>query len=70
MQTLQTAIQSDMPSSPTISHEAVGQVEDDLDAIRNGTLTGTAAVTQVETDAAAVLTSMGFDLVAGFDDPG
>jgi hypothetical protein len=60
MQTLQTAFQADMPSSPTISHEAVGQVEDDLDAIRKGTLTGSAAVTQVETDAAAALTSEGF----------
>ena len=34
-------------------------MQDDLDAIRKGTLTGTAAVSQVQTDAAAVLTSMG-----------
>ena len=34
-------------------------MQDDLDAIRKGTLTGTAAVTQVQTDAAAVLSSMG-----------
>ena len=34
-------------------------MQDDLDAIRKGTLTGTAAVTQVQTDAAAVFTSMG-----------
>ena len=40
VQTLRTEIQNDMPSSPTISHEAVGQVQDDLDAIRAGTLTG------------------------------
>ncbi len=59
MQTLQTALQTDTPSNPTISHEAIGQVQDDLDAIRKGTLTGSAAVTQVQTDAAAVLTSMG-----------
>ena len=58
-QTLQTDLNTDTPSSPTISHEAVGTVQDDLDAIRNGTLTGTAAVTQVQTDAAAVLSSMG-----------
>ena len=41
------------------SHAAIGTVQDDLDAIRKGTLSGTAAVTQVQTDAAAVLTSMG-----------
>ena len=34
-------------------------MQDDLDAIRKGTLTGSAAVTQVQTDTAAVLTSMG-----------
>jgi hypothetical protein len=60
MQTLQTDLQTDTPSNPTISHEAIGQVEDDLDAIRKGTLTGSAAVTQVQTDSAAVLTAEGF----------
>jgi antitoxin component of RelBE/YafQ-DinJ toxin-antitoxin module len=59
MQTLQTALKADTPSGATLSHEAAGTVEDDLDAIRKGTLTGTAAVTQVQTDAAAVLTSLG-----------
>jgi antitoxin component of RelBE/YafQ-DinJ toxin-antitoxin module len=59
MQTLQTDLKTDTPSGATLSHEAVGTVEDDLDAIRKGTLTGTGAVTQVQTDAAAVLTSMG-----------
>ena len=44
-----------MPSHPRRDR----RVEDDLDAIRKGTLTGTAAVTQVQTDAAAVLSSMG-----------
>ena len=34
-------------------------MQDDLDAIRKGTLTGSAAVTQVQTDTAAVLSSMG-----------
>jgi hypothetical protein len=58
-QTLETALNSDTPSGATPTHESIGQVEDDLDAIRQGTLTGSAAVTQVETDAAAVLSSMG-----------
>jgi antitoxin component of RelBE/YafQ-DinJ toxin-antitoxin module len=58
-QTLETALQSDTPSGATATHESVGQVEDDLDAIRKGTLTGSAAVTQVQTDATAVLSSMG-----------
>jgi trimeric autotransporter adhesin len=60
-QTLQTDLKTDTPSSgSTISHAAIGTVQDDLNAIRNGTLTGTAAVTQVQTDAAAVLSSQGF----------
>ena len=59
MQTLQTALQTDMPTQATLSHEASARVQDDLDAIRKGTLTETAAVTQVQTDAAAVFTSMG-----------
>lgn len=59
MQTLQTDLQTDTPSTMTVSHEAVGTVQDDLDAIRKGTLTGAAAVTKVQTDSAAVLTSMG-----------
>jgi antitoxin component of RelBE/YafQ-DinJ toxin-antitoxin module len=58
-QTLQTALSSDNTSNASPSHESIGQVQDDLDAIRNGTLSGTAAVTKVQTDAAAVLTSMG-----------
>ncbi len=59
VQTLQTDLKTDTPRGSTISHAAVGTVQDDLTAIRNGTLTGTAAVTQVQTDAAAVFTSMG-----------
>ncbi len=43
------------PAHPRV----VGAVEDDLDAIRMGTLSSSAAVTQVQTDAAAVLASMG-----------
>jgi hypothetical protein len=59
MQTLQTDLQNDTPSGSTPTHASIGAVEDDLDAIRKGTLTGTTAVTQVQTDAAAVLSSMG-----------
>jgi hypothetical protein len=59
IQTLQTDLQNDTPSGAQPTHASVGAVEDDLDAIRKGTLTGTAAVTQVQTDTAAVLTSMG-----------
>jgi antitoxin component of RelBE/YafQ-DinJ toxin-antitoxin module len=59
MHTLQTDLQNDSPSKATLSRAALGMVQDDLDAIRNGTLTGSAAAAQVQTDAAAVLTSMG-----------
>ncbi len=59
MQTLQKDLQSDTPSGAQPTHASVGQVLDDLDAIRKGTLTGTQAQTQVQTDAAAVLASMG-----------
>jgi hypothetical protein len=59
MQTLQTDLKDDTASRVFPSHAAIGAVEDDLDAIRKGTLSGTAAVSQVQTDAAAVLTSMG-----------
>ena len=69
MQTLQTDLQNDTPSSATPSHAAIGTVQDDLDAIRKGTLTGTAAVTQVQTDAAAVLTSMGLTSAQVSPDP-
>ena len=58
-QTLQSDLQSDTPSGSSPSHAAIGTVLDDLDAIRKGTLSGSTAVTQVQTDAAAVLSSMG-----------
>ena len=38
---------------------SVGQVQDDLNAIQKGTLTGSQAVTTIQTDTAAVLSSMG-----------
>jgi hypothetical protein len=59
MQTLQTDLQNDTPSGAMPTHAAIGAVQDDLDAIRKGTLTGSAAVTQVQADSAAVLSSMG-----------
>jgi hypothetical protein len=59
IQTLKTDLQNDTPSGAQPTHASVGAVEDDLDAIQKGTLTGTAAVTQVQTDTAAVLSSMG-----------
>jgi hypothetical protein len=59
IQTLQTDLQNDTPSGAQPTHASTGAVEDDLVAIRKGTLTGTAAVTQVQTDTAAVLASMG-----------
>jgi hypothetical protein len=59
MQTLQTDLQNDTPSGAQPTFASIGAVEDDLDSIQKGTLTGTAAVTQVQTDTAAVLSSMG-----------
>ena len=59
LQTLQSDLNTDNPNSTQPTHASVGAVEDDLDAIRKGTLSGSAAVTQVQTDTAAVLSSMG-----------
>ena len=59
IQTLETDLQNDTPIGAQATHASVGAVEDDLDAIQKGTLTGTAAVTKVQTDTAAVLSSMG-----------
>ena len=56
---MQTDLKTDTPSGSTIGHAAIGTVQDDLTAIRNGTLTGTTASTQVQADTAAVFTSMG-----------
>ncbi|MFI5461196.1 MAG: hypothetical protein ACHRXM_37800, partial [Isosphaerales bacterium] len=57
--TLQTDLKNDTPSGAQPSHASIGAVQDDLGAIRKGTLTGSAAVSQVQTDTAAVLSSMG-----------
>ncbi len=59
MQTLLSDLNNDTPAGAQATHASIGAVQDDLDAIRKGTLTGTAAATQVQTDTAAVLTSMG-----------
>jgi hypothetical protein len=56
---LQTDLNNDTTSNVAPSHAAIGTVQDDLDAIRKGTLTGTAAESQVQADTATVLTSMG-----------
>jgi len=57
--TLQTDLKNDTPGGAQATHASIGAVRDDLDAIRNGTLTGSAAVTKVQSDTAAVLSSMG-----------
>jgi len=59
LQTLQSDLKSDIPSGAQPTHASVGAVLDDLEAIRKGTLSGSAAVTKVQTDAAALLSSMG-----------
>jgi hypothetical protein len=58
-QTLQTDLPNDTPSGAHATHASIGAVEDDLDAIRKGTLSGSAAVAQDQTDPAAVLASIG-----------
>jgi hypothetical protein len=58
-QTLQSDLKSDIPTGAHPAHASVGAVLDDLEAIQKGTLSGSAAVTKVQTDAAAVLSSMG-----------
>ncbi len=59
MQTLQTDLKNDVPSGAKPTHASVGALQDDLDAIRQGTLSGTAASTKIQADQAAILTSMG-----------
>jgi antitoxin component of RelBE/YafQ-DinJ toxin-antitoxin module len=58
-QALQTDLNNDTPSGAQATHASIGQVEDDLDAISKGTLTGSQAVTTIQTDTSAVLSSMG-----------
>ena len=58
-QTLQTDLKNDVPAGAQPTHASVGALEDTLDAIRKGTLSGTAAQTQIQSDQAAILSSMG-----------
>ena len=58
-QTLQTDVKNDLPSATRPTHASVGALQDDLSAIRKGTLSGTAASTKIQTDQAAILQSMG-----------
>jgi hypothetical protein len=52
-QTLQTDLENDIPSGSKPTHASVGALQDDLDAIRAGTLTGSAAETKIQADQAA-----------------
>jgi hypothetical protein len=58
-QTLQTDYNNDVSVGSKPTHASVGQLEDDLDSIRKGTLTGSAATSAIQSDEAAILTSMG-----------
>ena len=59
MQKLQTDLKADVPAGAKPSQAAISALQADMTAIRQGTLTGPAAQTQVATDQAAVLASMG-----------
>ena len=58
-QTLQTDYNNDVSVGAHPTHASVGQLQDDLESIRKGTLTGTAATTAIQNDEAAILTSLG-----------
>ena len=64
-QTLQTDYNNDVSVGSKPTHASVGQLEDDLQSIRKGTLTGTAATSAIQSDEAAILTSLGLTLDAG-----
>ena len=68
-QTLQTDFNNDVTVGSKPTHASVGQLQDDLQSIRKGTLTGTAATTAIQTDEAAILTSLGLTSIAGQPDP-
>ena len=59
LQTLQSDLKSALPGNPQPTDASIGQVTDDLDSIRTGTLTGSQAVTTIQTDTASVLSSLG-----------
>lgn len=54
-----TALKNDVPSGAKPSYASIGTLMDDLDAIKNGTLTGTEATTKVQADEAAALAAIG-----------
>jgi hypothetical protein len=58
-QTLQTDLNNDVKVGARPSHASVGQLQDDLLAIRKGALTGGAATSAIQVDEAAILTSLG-----------
>jgi hypothetical protein len=58
-QTLETDLKTDNSSGALPTGAAVGQLQTDLNSIRNGNLTGSQAQTTIQSDATAVLTSMG-----------
>ena len=59
LQTLQSDLNNDITVGSQPTHASVGALEDTMDAIRKGTLSGTAAQTQIQSDQAAILSSMG-----------
>jgi RND superfamily putative drug exporter len=59
LQTLQSDLKSDLSAGAQPTHVSVGQLQDDLDALRKGTLTGSQAVTTIKSDAAVVFSSVG-----------
>jgi antitoxin component of RelBE/YafQ-DinJ toxin-antitoxin module len=59
LQTLETDLKNFVPVGGQPTHASVGALEDTLDAIHKGTLTGSAAQSQIQSDEAAILTSMG-----------
>lgn len=56
---LKTELKNDVPSGAKPSYASIGTLMDDLDAIKNGTLTGSDATTKVQADEAAALTAIG-----------
>jgi hypothetical protein len=58
-ETLKTELQNDIPGGAKPTFTSIGTLMDDLDAIRNGTLTGTDATAKVQADEAAALSALG-----------
>ena len=58
-QTLQTDLKSDLTVNAQPTNASIGQVEDDLNAIGKGTLSGSQALATIKDDTAAVFTGAG-----------